>query len=45
MINNYSIFNVLGEGAFGKVKLAAKTIPNFEGFRRNMQKKFIKRPI
>lgn len=43
MINNYSIMNVLGQGAFGKVKLASKSIKDFGGFEKKYAIKVYKK--
>lgn len=42
-INNYGIVNVLGEGAFGKVKLATKTSKEFGGFEKKYALKVYKK--
>ena len=43
MMNNYTIFHVLGEGAFGKVRLASKTIPDFGDFEKKYAIKVYKK--
>ena len=43
MINNYMILKVLGEGAFGKVKLASKSLKDFENFEKKYAIKVYKK--
>ena len=43
MINNYNILKILGEGAFGKVKLATKILKDFDHFEKKYAIKIYKK--